>query len=53
MYLIRYETWKKIPQQQPSSQISSHPYTTRPEPDTSSTDTGEEASIDTVEDDEQ
>lgn len=53
-YLLKqYETWKKISQQQPSSQTSSHPYTTRPEPDTSSTDTGEEESIDTVEEDEQ
>uniref|UniRef100_A0A8W8JM04 Uncharacterized protein n=1 Tax=Magallana gigas TaxID=29159 RepID=A0A8W8JM04_MAGGI len=59
-YLLKqYETWKKISQQQPPSQTSSHPYTTRPEPntrpepDTSSTDTGEEESMDTVEDDEQ
>ncbi|XP_034333106.2 uncharacterized protein [Magallana gigas] len=59
-YLLKqYETWKKVSQQQPPSQTSSHPYTTRPEPDTkpepdtSSTDTGEEESMDTVEEDEQ
>lgn len=53
-YLIRYARWKKISQHLPSSPVLSHPYMTRPEPDTctSSTDTGEEESMDTVEEDE-
>lgn len=53
-YLIRYARWKKISQHLPSSPVLNHPYMTRPEPDTctSSTDTGEEESMDTVEEDE-